>query len=226
MSYLGAKSGAGVYQAIINAMPPHDTYIETHLGSGAILKNKAPAMRSIGIDLDPHIVNGFKAPYANTDIIRTDAVGFLNGLNITDKTLIYCDPPYMHQTRTSNARYNFEYDDSDHEQLLKTLLSIGDGAFIIISGYRTDLYDEMLTGWNSMDFQAMTRGGVRTESIWFNYNLKEIHWHQFAGKDFTDRQRIKRKSERWAARYRELPKAEQQAVMAALLAEKCITDPM
>ncbi len=33
-------------------MPPHDTYIETHLGGGAIMKRKPPALRNIGIDLD------------------------------------------------------------------------------------------------------------------------------------------------------------------------------
>jgi hypothetical protein len=37
MSYLGSKGGSGVYQKIIAEMPPHDTYIETHLGSGAVM---------------------------------------------------------------------------------------------------------------------------------------------------------------------------------------------
>ena len=35
MRYPGGKGGAGVYQTIINNIPPHDTYIETHLGSFA-----------------------------------------------------------------------------------------------------------------------------------------------------------------------------------------------
>jgi hypothetical protein len=34
MSYLGSKAASGAYQAIIALMPPHDTYIETHVGSG------------------------------------------------------------------------------------------------------------------------------------------------------------------------------------------------
>ena len=37
MRYPGGKGGAGVYQTIINNIPPHDTYIETHLGGGNIL---------------------------------------------------------------------------------------------------------------------------------------------------------------------------------------------
>ena len=48
MRYPGGKGGAGVYQTIINNIPPHDTYIETHLGGGNILERKRPAARSVG----------------------------------------------------------------------------------------------------------------------------------------------------------------------------------
>ena len=37
-------------------MPPHDTYIETHLGGGAIMRRKPPALRNIGIDRDAALV--------------------------------------------------------------------------------------------------------------------------------------------------------------------------
>ena len=33
--YLGSKQVSGAYQAVIANMPPHDTYIETHLGVAA-----------------------------------------------------------------------------------------------------------------------------------------------------------------------------------------------
>lgn len=57
MSYLGSKAASGVYQKIIAEMPPHDTYIETHLGSGAVMFHKPLAARTIGIDVDE---NAFK----------------------------------------------------------------------------------------------------------------------------------------------------------------------
>ena len=41
MNYPGGKGG--VYQRLINLMPPHDVYIETHLGGEAIIRNKKPA---------------------------------------------------------------------------------------------------------------------------------------------------------------------------------------
>lgn len=43
MSYLGSKAASGAYQAIIAQMPPHDTYIETHLGSGVVMRAKPRA---------------------------------------------------------------------------------------------------------------------------------------------------------------------------------------
>ena len=41
MGYFGSKATSGLCQPIIAMMPPHDTYIETHLGGGAIMKRKA-----------------------------------------------------------------------------------------------------------------------------------------------------------------------------------------
>jgi hypothetical protein len=61
MSYPGGKNGAGVYQTIINHMPPHTTYIEPFLGSGAIMRLKRPARVNIGIDLDPEVMQQWQA---------------------------------------------------------------------------------------------------------------------------------------------------------------------
>ena len=44
-SYFGSKATSGLCQPIIALMPPHDTYIETHLGGGAIMKRKPAALR-------------------------------------------------------------------------------------------------------------------------------------------------------------------------------------
>lgn len=62
----------------------------------------------------------------------------------------------------------------------------------------------------------MTRGGVRTEKLWMNYPEGAAYSASFAGQDYIDRQRIKRKAQRWAAKYRAMPPAERLAVMAEL----------
>jgi DNA adenine methylase len=52
MSYPGGKSGSGVYQTLINLMPPHDVYVEAFLGGGGVMREKLPAGLNVGIDLD------------------------------------------------------------------------------------------------------------------------------------------------------------------------------
>ena len=89
---------------------------------------------------------------------------------------------------------------------------------VILSGYPSALYDGMLEDLNCVALQAMTWGGPRTEKLWYNYDIDRVHWATYAGKDFTDRQRIKRKAERWARNYQALPAAERLALLAAIMA--------
>ena len=64
MSYPGGKNGAGVYQTIINLMPPHETYIEPFLGGGAVMRLKRPAALNIGVDIDPDVIRGWESSTA------------------------------------------------------------------------------------------------------------------------------------------------------------------
>jgi DNA adenine methylase len=61
MTYPGGKAGDGVFQSIINLMPPHKAYIEPFVGSGAILRIKLPAERNIGVDLDPEVIRWWRS---------------------------------------------------------------------------------------------------------------------------------------------------------------------
>ncbi|MBI0277285.1 DNA adenine methylase [Hafnia alvei] len=220
MSYLGSKAASGVYQKIITAMPPHDTYIETHLGGGAVMRRKPPALRNIGIDIDAEPLKEFAHRHNRLyiDLVCRDAVDYLNDYDFyrAGRVLIYADPPYMPETRTSRARYRHEYTVADHERLLTCLINLPKNVSIILSGYPSQLYDETLAGWRSMEFQAMTRGGVRTEKIWMNFEEGQPFTAKYAGTDYVDRQRIKRKAERWRAKYEALAPAERLAIMDAL----------
>lgn len=86
-----------------------------------------------------------------------------------NNVLIYCDPPYMLKTR-HGKQYKCEMDDSEHEALLDMLLK--HKGYVIISGYDTELYNTMLTGWNKFEkdtySQVMTK---KKEVIWLNYDL-------------------------------------------------------
>jgi hypothetical protein len=225
MGYLGSKEGAGTFQTIIAQMPPHDTYIESHLGSGAIFRHKPLAARSILIDLDPATLAdvGPIAVKKKKDLLDglvetycTDATAFLQNFDYRSagRTLIYADPPYLWATRTSSHRYKHDYTHLDHVALLQTLAQVP--ASVILSGYPHPLYDSMLPGWRTLEFQAMTRGGPRTEKLWMNFAAGAVHWASFAGANRTQRQMIKRKAARWAVRFAKCPLPERLAILSAL----------
>ena len=196
-------------------MPPHDVYIETHLGGGAIMRRKPPAARSIGIDLDGRALAEFACGHA-VELVHGCAHRFLAEHGFRGTELVYSDPPYLPGTRSSRRRYRFDYTEADHVELLGLLRTLPCAA--MVSGYPSALYDAQLAGWRSVQWQAMSRGGVRTEKVWFNFAPDRVHWASRAGRGFADRQRIKRKAARWGARYRAMPAAERLAVLAAMMA--------
>ena len=214
-SYFGSKATSGLCQPIIAMMPPHDTYIETHLGGGAIMRRKPPALRSIAIDLDQKTLAAFDCDYP-VEKVHGCAHRFLSTYDYRGRELVYCDPPYLHHTRTSGRRYRFDYEEQDHVELLELLERLP--CSVILSGYPSSLYDELLPDWRTLELQVMNQGGVRTEKLWFNFTPERVHWPRYAGKNFTDRQRIKRKAENWAKRYQALPPAERLAVLSSMMA--------
>lgn len=214
-AYFGSKATSGLCQPIIAMMPPHDTYIESHLGGGAIMKRKPPAQRNIGIDLDARALERFECDYP-VERVHGCAHRFLSEYRYRGRELVYSDPPYLHRTRTSSRRYRFDYGEQDHVALLQLLESLP--CQVMVSGYPSALYDDLLEGWRSVELQVMNQAGVRTEKLWFNFRLDRVHWARYAGKNFTDRQRIKRKAESWGRRYQGLPRAERVAVLAAMMA--------
>jgi DNA adenine methylase len=214
-NYFGSKATSGLCQPIIAMMPPHDTYIETHLGGGAIMRRKPPALRNIAIDLDLKPLAAFDCDYP-VEKVHGCAHQFLSGYDYSGRELVYCDPPYLHSTRTSTRRYRYEYEEQDHVKLLELLKGLP--CPVILSGYPSSLYDELLPDWRVLELQVMNQGGVRTEKLWFNFTPDRVHWPRFAGKNFTDRQRIKRKAETWGKRYQALPPAERLAVLSSMMA--------
>ena len=153
-SYFGSKATSGLCQAIIALMPPHDTYIESHLGGGAIMKRKPPALRNIGIDLNRRALTKFHCPYP-VELVHGCAHRLLAEYAYRGRELIYCDPPYLKHTRSSARRYRFDYEEQDHVALLELLKRLP--CQVILSGYPSALYEERLAGWRSLELQVMNQ---------------------------------------------------------------------
>ena len=92
-SWFGSKATSGLCQPIIALMPPHDTYIETHLGGGAIMQRKPAARHSIGIDRDARALERFACDYP-VEKIHGCAHPFLATYPFTGRELVYSDPHY------------------------------------------------------------------------------------------------------------------------------------
>lgn len=219
MAYFGGKGASGTYQKLISLIPPHDIYIETHLGSGAIMKHKKPADLNIGIDLDQEVLSAHN--YGDHVILKEmDAVSFLKSFSFTGNEFIYSDPPYLSETRRSDRKYyRFDYNTEQHIELLDTLKSLP--CRVMISGYQSPLYEKSLKNWHTDKFTTRTRSGAAaTEWVWMNYAFpNELHDFRFAGNNFRERERIKRKTHRWLTKLRNLPNIEKQALMQALINE-------
>jgi DNA adenine methylase len=84
--------------------------------------------------------------------------------------LIYCDPPYVHATRTVRDAYEHEMTEADHRELLLVLRAARSKA--VVSGYRCDLYDTLLAGWERHEFETPNHSGQgktkqrRVECLW------------------------------------------------------------
>lgn len=221
MRYTGGKGGC--FRHLVNLMPPHDVYIETHLGGGNVLERKKPAEHNIGVDIDPDVIRVFSAHYAlhagsqNFHFHQGDAVEFLRRYRFTGRELVYSDPPYLHETRSRRDLYRFEYTDAQHANLLGVLVSLP--CAVMVSGYFSEIYQATLEhrhGWRRIEFESMTRQGLRTECVWLNFEPGPLHDTRFVGGDYRERERIKKKKNRWRARLAAMDAAERQAIMDAL----------
>lgn len=220
MRYYGGKNIHGFYQRIINLIPKHQVYIETHLGSGAIMRFKKPAQSSFGIEIDPQVLEKAKESISNKNVnlICQDAVYFLKNYSFVGDEFIYCDPPYLEYTRKSkNCAYQYGYSEKQHQELLRILNQLQ--CKIMVSGYYSDLYMQWLSKWNIANFMVKTKGkGMAKEYLWMNYKRpKELHDYRYIGQDFRERERIKRKITRWKNRLDTLPLLEKNAILSALV---------
>lgn len=94
-------------------------------------------------------------------------------------TLFYLDPPYLHETRVSTDVYAHEMTEQDHVELLELVNSVK--AYVMLSGYRSDLYDRLLAAprWRRVEFNVPNNSASgttkqrKTECVWVNYGVTE-----------------------------------------------------
>lgn len=107
------------------------------------------------------------------EIRQLDAVEFITTYD-HPTALFYCDPPYLHETRSMTDAYRHEMTDEGHIKLLNTLRDIA-GRFVL-SGYDNSLYDEYRRayGWRRVEMEIDNKAAAGSEKrrmvecLWMN----------------------------------------------------------
>ena len=111
--------------------------------------------------------------------VQIEHLDFRQIFDVYDRetTCFYCDPPYLHSTRTETNVYQHEMTTEDHKDLINILLNVK--GKVVLSGYRNEIYTILEdNGWKRVDFPtvcwAMKRNDgtkdPRVDSIWLSPN--------------------------------------------------------
>lgn len=217
VGYLGSKAQAGVFQRIISNMPPHSVYVEAFCGSGQIFRRKRAAAVNVLIDADAGVFQGVASDLTARAqrVIIGDAGLEIPKLALPDHAVVYCDPPYVHSTRTSRHGYNFEMTDGAHAALLTMLQTLK--CRVLLSGYPSKLYDDMLRGWRCESYRLRTRGRTLTECLWCNFPPPvELHDWSYVGTNYRERLTLKRLADRFTARLARMPELKRNFILSLL----------
>lgn len=182
-------------QTLINHVPPHDVLVIPFAGHCALSRTIQPCSALLLCDLDDEVRSWWQSRLpAHARFQRSDGIGLLEEMAIdaessggvlecqASRVCVYCDPPYRLVTRTSDTRYRHDWTDRDHQRFLQALTRLAaTQASLMVSHYRNDMYDTALRSWRRTDFTAQTRGGPRTESLYCNFEVTDLHDFRFYG---------------------------------------------
>ncbi len=228
-TYDGGKGASGTYQTLINYIPPHTDYVEPFAGSGTIARYKKVADVTFLFDLDKDVITHWKRWIVQSPnrvmqfrTLNKCGIDFLESLAdypamFFGKTLfIFIDPPYLRETRKQKAPlYKHELTKEEHIRILTGIKNSPHS--IMITAYENDLYNKYLKDWNQIPFYNQTHQGRVKEMMYINYEVPDIlHDYRYLGIDFTDRQRIKRKIDRWVKGLLKLDPKERNAIIQSI----------
>ena len=120
------------------------------------------------IDKLPEIVERIQKTY----IFNKDYKEVIYAFN-KDDSLVYCDPPYVSETRVSKEIYKHEMTTDDHIELANLLNGFKGKA--LISGYPSRLYNRLYSDWKCVRKKIVNHASqqkskkYQTECLWINY---------------------------------------------------------
>jgi 3'-phosphoadenosine 5'-phosphosulfate sulfotransferase (PAPS reductase)/FAD synthetase/16S rRNA G966 N2-methylase RsmD len=219
MQYPGKKANTGIVQFLINNTPFHTRYFELFAGTGHLYFSKLPAAESLLCDMNAdqvaYLISNNRSN--NTLILQTNALHLIDTTDFTRSDFLYLDPPYPFLSRRAGRKYyRHEMTDDDHVQLLTAVRTMD--ANIMISTRQNELYELHLSDWRKKSFSTMDRAGKVEEIIYMNYQDPELlHQYDYLGNGYIDRQRVKRKIQRFTNKLAELPTYEKHLFIQQMI---------
>ena len=83
------------------------------------------------------------------------------------EVLLYVDPPYLSSTRRSLQYVHEMHTEAEHAELAEALNATA--ASVVLSGYRSPLYNRLYADWDSVEIPASTQHARRVEVLWTNF---------------------------------------------------------
>lgn len=185
-------------------IPPHRVYIEYPLSSGSLILHKPFAKNNIGVSPKKRSIEFVSSQikkrglYFDGSLENLKLKEFVKNYEFWGGEFLYCNP----ESNISRA---------DLRGLLACLKNLP--CEVLLSYPANPFIDQELSEWNSRNIPGQGK-------FWFNYDFPGTKWLKsvgLAGKDYTDRQRIKRKAERWSKNFQSLQENERLVVLSALM---------
>lgn len=135
--------------------------------------NSKPIRRLNAIDRFGEVA----ARLAQVTIECTDAVDLIVKCAKTEDTVVYCDPPYLAETRNTSTAGDYVTEmtsPESHTRLAEALHATP--ATVLLSGYHSPLYDELYGTWCVWEFERTSHTArdrssdslKRVEVVWSN----------------------------------------------------------
>lgn len=235
MRYTGGKSSPGTYHKIINQIPKHKIFIEPYWGGGSITTLMKPSEINIGVDADPGTVQRYgeiakhnKRPLnivnnmfsrnrepqpGKINLFVDDGLNFVKKYSGNPDVFYFVDPPYL-----GYELYNYNLKtEAMHKELIDNLKRVK--GKVMLCGYASELYFDLLAEWRLIAFEVRTRGGNRIEHLWMNYDKpKELHDYQYFGESSEERWNFTKRMKRTIEDFKKMPELERKAIFANLSA--------
>lgn len=221
-NYPGRKGAAGQWQKILEQIPRCKLFIDAMTGSGVVSSLVEKSGCDVVLnDIDEVTLSKIQITGDRVTVHNFDFTELLMLYdNSSAERVFYFDPPYMKETRSYQPDiYRYDWNsEQQHADFLKCVKQ--SGCPVIISHYPCELYDETLKGWRVVQYNAMTRAGLRVENLYMNFPQPGLlQCPGVVGDNFTDRQRIKRKVARIVDRLKNERAQDRAAILSSVINE-------